>query len=80
MKFPKPEKGVDRYEVYYQAAESSYWAFDDGFRTLKAARAQLKMYADGTAGGSWPAYIYDRRTGKVSETNEEVLKKVGASV
>jgi len=80
MKFPKPEQGVDRYEVWSHSSgcpsrPTCYaclqWDLSECSRLIKDAR---RAVGDETEDDNW-AYIYDRRTGTVIETNEEALKK-----
>ena len=73
MKFPKPEKGMARYEVWEgHCTRHTYWYLATSCRSKASARQEMMKWS--TAEGM-AAYIYDRRTGTVIETNEEALKK-----
>lgn len=74
--FPKPEKGVPRYEMRIWYFESLLdhpdgpreWIDWEGFSRKARARRVLAQW-DRT-----PAYIYDRKTGEVIATNQEALE------
>jgi len=72
MKFPTPEKGVPRYEVRFAEAEPY-----DGSTLFTRKRDAERMLREEARYWSDPAYIYDRRTGKVIATNEAALRRKG---
>jgi len=74
--FPKPEKGVPRYELRTWTGYGwvTSWGWTRSRMTIQERWAWMESdyYARSFAGR--PAYIYDRKTGEVIATNQEQLE------
>lgn len=71
--FPKPEKGVPRFELFFWSGE--HWEWDSSVTTMKEARGTMREYARAKWWARAPFYIFDRRTGSVVATNEKQLEE-----
>jgi len=77
-KFPKPEKGVERYEVLVwvgtdagRPLPSGAYFMDSPTGSKREAIRRVRHFSVGL--DKRPAYAFDRRTGKVIATNEGEL-------